>query len=54
VLGEEGIRQLTAMVPARRMASSQEIAHFVAWLGGDENTYITGQNIAIDGGFTRV
>jgi len=54
VLGEEGIRQLTAMVPARRMASSQEIANFVAWLGSDENTYITGQNIAIDGGFTRV
>lgn len=54
VLGEEGIRQLTAMVPARRMASSQEIANFVAWLGSGENTYITGQNIAIDGGFTRV
>lgn len=54
VLGEEGIRQLTATVPARRMASSQEIAHFVAWLGSNENTYISGQNIAIDGGFTRV
>lgn len=54
VLGEEGIRQLTAMVPVRRMASSQEIARFAAWLGSGENTYITGQNIAIDGGFTRV
>lgn len=54
VLGEEGIRQLSAMVPVRRMASPQEIANFVAWLGSDENTYITGQNIAIDGGFSRV
>ena len=54
VLGEEGIRQLTGMVPARRMASSQEIANFVAWLGSGENTYITGQNIAVDGGFSRV
>ena len=54
VLGEEGIRMLTAMVPTRRMASAQEIANFVVWLGSDENTYITGQNIAIDGGFTRV
>lgn len=53
VLGEEGMRQLTAMVPARRMADPQEIARFAAWLGSDENTYITGQNIAIDGGFTR-
>lgn len=54
VLGEDGIRQLSAMVPLRRMALPQEIASFVAWLGSDENTYITGQNIAIDGGFTRV
>ncbi|MBF0419904.1 MAG: SDR family oxidoreductase [Magnetococcales bacterium] len=54
VLGDDGIRQLTGMVPMRRMASSREIAEFAAWLGSDENTYITGQNIAIDGGFTRV
>lgn len=54
VLGEEGIQQLSTMVPVRRMASPQEIANFVAWLGSDENTYITGQNIAIDGGFSRV
>lgn len=54
VLGDDGIRQLTATVPARRMASTEEIARFVVWLGGAENTYITGQNIAIDGGFTRV
>jgi NAD(P)-dependent dehydrogenase (short-subunit alcohol dehydrogenase family) len=54
VLGEDGVKQLTANVPAQRMASSQEIAEFVAWLGSDENSYITGQNIAIDGGFTRV
>lgn len=54
VLGEDGIRKLAAMVPARRMASAEEIANFVAWLGSGENTYITGQNIAIDGGFARV
>ena len=54
VLGEEGIRKLIAMVPVRRMSSPAEIAHFVAWLGSEENTYITGQNLAIDGGFSRV
>lgn len=54
VLGDNGIRQLTEMVPARRMAMPNEIAEFVAWLGSTENSYITGQNIAIDGGFTRV
>ena len=54
VLGNEGIIQLSEMVPLRRMATSKEIANFTAWLGSNENTYITGQNIAIDGGFTRV
>ncbi|MHB1116080.1 SDR family NAD(P)-dependent oxidoreductase [Sideroxydans sp.] len=54
VLGDEGIQHLTAMVPSRRMASTEEIARFVVWLGGVGNSYITGQNIAIDGGFTRV
>lgn len=53
VLGEEGIRQLVSSVPARRMAKVEEIARLVVWLGGPDNTYVTGQNIAIDGGFTR-
>lgn len=54
VLGEDGIRQLTAMVPLRRMATPGDIARFVVWLGSEDNSYIAGQNIAIDGGFTRV
>ena len=54
VLGEAGIRELVARVPARRLGRPEEIAAFVAWLAGPENTYLTGQNIAIDGGFTRV
>jgi NAD(P)-dependent dehydrogenase (short-subunit alcohol dehydrogenase family) len=53
VLGEEGIRKLLSAVPARRMADVDEIARFAVWLAGPENTYMTGQNIAIDGGFTR-
>ncbi|MDD5240746.1 MAG: SDR family NAD(P)-dependent oxidoreductase [Sulfuricella sp.] len=54
VLGDEQIQRIVATVPARRMGSIEEIAHFVVWLGGPENTYLTGQNIAIDGGFSRV
>jgi 3-oxoacyl-[acyl-carrier protein] reductase len=54
MLGEEGIRRILANVPIGRMATVSEIAHFVVWLSGSENTYITGQNIAIDGGFSRV
>ena len=54
MLGDEGIRRIVSTVPIRRMASVEEIARFVVWLSGPENTYITGQNIAIDGGFSRV
>lgn len=54
MLGEEGIRKILSTVPIRRMAGVNEIARFVVWLGSSENSYITGQNIAIDGGFSRV
>ena len=54
VLGEDGIRQICEGIPAKRMGRPDEIAAFVGWLCGPENTYISGQNIAIDGGFTRV
>lgn len=52
-LGEEGIRNLVAQVPIGRLGTPEEIAEFVAWLGGPDNTFISGQNIAIDGGYTR-
>ena len=54
VLGEAGIERLVATVPIRRLGTAEEVAAFVAWLVGPENTFISGQNIAIDGGFTRV
>jgi NAD(P)-dependent dehydrogenase (short-subunit alcohol dehydrogenase family) len=54
VLGEAGIQALIAKVPAGRLGQAGEIARLVLWLASEENTYIAGQNIAIDGGFSRV
>ena len=54
ILGDEGIAALVARVPIRRFAQPEEIAALVAWLAGPENTYVSGQSIVIDGGFTRV
>jgi NAD(P)-dependent dehydrogenase (short-subunit alcohol dehydrogenase family) len=54
MLGDEGIRKIVSTVPIGRMATVEEIASFVVWLASEKNTYITGQNIAIDGGFSRV
>lgn len=53
VLGKEQVQRLVSMVPVRRMADVGEVARFIVWLGSPDNTYITGQNIAIDGGFSR-
>lgn len=54
ILGDTGIAELVSRVPMKRLGTPEEVAAFVAWLVGPENTYISGQNIAIDGGFTRV
>jgi 3-oxoacyl-[acyl-carrier protein] reductase len=53
VLGDEGIAELVAQVPAGRLARPEEIAELVAWLAGPENTFVSAQNIVIDGGFSR-
>lgn len=54
VLGDAGIQSLVATVPARRLGQASEIARLVLWLASDDNTYVAGQNLAIDGGFSRV
>ncbi len=54
VLSPEQLEAIVQGVPARRMALPEEIANLVYWLGSPENSYITGQNFAIDGGFSRV
>jgi len=54
MLGEKGISEILKNVPIAKMAQVGEIAKFVLWLAGNENTYVTGQNIPIDGGFSRV
>ena len=47
----EEIDALCGLVPLRRLASVEEIAGFIYYLGSEMNTYITGQTLAIDGGF---
>jgi|ETNmetMinimDraft_20_1059909.scaffolds.fasta_scaffold26967_2 3-oxoacyl-[acyl-carrier protein] reductase len=52
VLGEEGIDELVGKIPQLRLANCKEIAKTVLFLASEHNTYITGQNIIVDGGFT--
>ncbi len=47
----EGYRERTeSAIPMRRMGTAEEVAAFALWLLGPENTYVTGQALAIDGG----
>lgn len=53
VPAEEQI-QIADQVPLKRFAEPEEMAHTTLFLCSDLNTYITGQNIVVDGGFTSV
>lgn len=48
----EQIDEISRDIPAGRMAQPEEIAELVYFLGSEANTYITGQKITIDGGFS--
>lgn len=43
---------LTAMHPIGRIGKSEEIAGAVVWLCSDEASFVIGQTLALDGGFT--
>lgn len=48
----EQIEELNRKIPLERMAEPWEIGKLIYFLGSVENTYITGQKIVIDGGYT--
>lgn len=48
----EQLKIIEANIPAKRLAQAHEIAELVYFLVSEKNTYITGQTIFIDGGFS--
>jgi 3-oxoacyl-[acyl-carrier protein] reductase len=46
----EVIAEIAAGIPLRRLAKPVELAKVAAFLVSDENTYLTGQTIVVDGG----
>jgi 3-oxoacyl-[acyl-carrier protein] reductase len=50
----EQLAAIEEIIPAHRMAEPDEIAKVIAFLCSDLNSYLTGQNITIDGGYTNV
>ena len=49
---EQAMKDFIARQPMGRMAQPEEIAHVAVYLASDESSYMTGQEIAIDGGIT--
>jgi len=50
---EEVERKTEGQIPMRRMAEPEEFAAAVAFLASERASYITGQSIAVDGGWIR-
>jgi|TARA_R100000008_G_C3584577_1_gene171215 3-oxoacyl-[acyl-carrier protein] reductase len=54
VLGQAGMDEVSEQIPMKRLAQPREIADVVMFLASDNNSYLTGQNIIVDGGFVNV
>ena len=48
------IEDLKKTIPIRRFAEPIEIARLILFITSDMNTYLTGQNIVVDGGYVNV
>jgi 3-oxoacyl-[acyl-carrier protein] reductase len=54
VLGRKKMDEIAQTVPAKRLATVEDISNTVLFLSSDLNTYIVGQNLIVDGGYTCV
>jgi NAD(P)-dependent dehydrogenase (short-subunit alcohol dehydrogenase family) len=48
----EALKALEKMIPMARVGRPEEIASAVLWLCSEAASYVTGQSISVDGGFT--
>lgn len=47
---DRDFQQRVKLVPLKRAATTAEIAGFITWYGSEQNTYVSGQTVAISGG----
>jgi 3-oxoacyl-[acyl-carrier protein] reductase len=53
-LSEAERDEMAKIIPAKRLGQASDISRVVTFLLSNLNTYLTGQNIVVDGGFTNV
>jgi NAD(P)-dependent dehydrogenase (short-subunit alcohol dehydrogenase family) len=49
---EQDLQNIRKTIPMQRLAEPEEIARLVTFLCSEQNTYLTGQCLLIDGGYT--
>ncbi len=54
VLGEKKMEEISKSIPAGRLASVGDISNVIMFMASSENTYMVGQNIIVDGGYTCI
>lgn len=52
--GDLSLEVCADLAPAKRLGTGREIADVVLWLCSDASSYVTGQSIAVDGGYTII
>jgi 3-oxoacyl-[acyl-carrier protein] reductase len=54
ILNENEMKELENKIPMGRLAVPEDISRVVLFLSSDLNTYITGQNLIVDGGYVSI
>jgi len=50
--GDAGLKEATANIPLRRFGTAEEIAEAVCFLASERASFISGQTLNVDGGYT--
>lgn len=51
-LGPEGLSSASKLIPAGRVGQADEVARTIRFLTSDDSSYVTGQQLIVDGGLT--
>jgi len=54
MLTESEIKDLESRIPLGRLATPEDISKVILFLSSELNTYISGQNIIVDGGYVNI
>jgi len=52
ILGKDGMLKMKKKIPLKKLASVSDISPYILFLASEQNKYMTGQNIIVDGGYT--